>query len=100
MASTRDVALHAAAGILADEGLAALTLDRVAAAVGVKPASLYHHFASRDRLVEEVLRTGAEAVRAELAAAVGDIPSDQALRRLEAAARAHLTAVDSHRPFT
>jgi enoyl-CoA hydratase/carnithine racemase/AcrR family transcriptional regulator len=100
MASTRDSALHAAAEVLAAEGLAALTLERVAGAVGVKPASLYHHFASRDQLIGEVLAIGSDAVRVELMTTLAAIPGDQPLRRLEAAARAHLRAIRAHRPFT
>jgi enoyl-CoA hydratase len=98
--STRSAALRAAAAILAEDGLAAATVERVAAAVGVKPASLYHHFPSRDAALVEVLSTGAEAIRRELADAVAAIPADQPLRRIEAAARAHIRAVDAHRPFT
>jgi enoyl-CoA hydratase len=100
MASTRDTALLAAAEILAGEGLAALTLERVASVVGVKPASLYHHFASRDQLVDEVLTRGLVAVRAGVEDALRDVPADQSLRRLETAARAHIRALGGHAPFT
>lgn len=100
MTSTRDAALRAGAAILAEDGLAAATVERVAAAVGVKPASLYHHFPSRDAALAAILSIGAEAIRRELHAALAAIPVDQPLRRIEAAARAHIGAVDAHRPFT
>ncbi len=100
MTSTREAALRAAAEILAEDGLAACTVERVAAAVGVKPASMYHHFTSRDASIGEVLGIGAEAIRREIGEAVAAVPTDQPLRRIEAAALAHIRAVDAHRPFT
>jgi AcrR family transcriptional regulator len=57
VASTRDPALRVAAEVLAAEDYPALTVERVAGAVGVKPASLYHHFKSGDEMVTEVMIT-------------------------------------------
>lgn len=57
----------AAAMELADaEGLAALTMRRLAAALGVEPMSLYHHIPGKDRLLEGLT----ESLLAELGAAV------------------------------
>jgi enoyl-CoA hydratase len=100
MVSTRETVLRVAADVLADEGYPALTLERVASAVGVKPASLYHHFKSRDEMVTEVMTTGLDAVTAGVETALDTIPADQPLRRLEAAIRAHYRTVDEQRPFT
>lgn len=100
MESTRQSALRAAATILADEGFPALTLERVAKAVDVKAASLYHHFSSRDELVTEVMLTGVETVVAEVAAAVAAVPPEQHLRRIETAIHTHFDAVREHQPFT
>ena len=100
MVSTRESALRVAAEVLAAEGYTALTLERVASAVGVKPASLYHHFKSRDEMVTEVMVTGLAAVSTRIDATLDAIPADQPLRRLEVAIRAYYRAVDEQRPFT
>ena len=57
----------AARGILEAHGLAALTMQRVADVVGVRPPSLYKRVSSRDELVRLVM----EDVASELAARIG-----------------------------
>jgi TetR/AcrR family tetracycline transcriptional repressor len=49
---TRTELLDAALGIVDDEGLAALTMRRLADAVGVEPMSLYHHVPSKEALLD------------------------------------------------
>jgi AcrR family transcriptional regulator len=62
-----DRIVEAARGILEADGLAALTMQRVAQAVGVRPPSLYKRVRSRDELVRLVV----EDVAAQLAHTVG-----------------------------
>jgi AcrR family transcriptional regulator len=71
----------AAAAELADaEGLEAVTLARVAAALGVKPPSLYNHVAGRDGLVRGIaLLSLAELDRTLRDAAVGRSGDDALL---------------------
>ena len=56
---TSESIVSAAAGLLEREGLDALTIRNVAAALGVKSASLYWHFPTKealiDRLADEIL---------------------------------------------
>jgi hypothetical protein len=49
---TRDELLDAALAIVDAEGLAALTMRRLADAVGVEAMSLYHHVANKERLLD------------------------------------------------
>ena len=52
--TTADAIRAAALRILEDEGPAAVSLRRVAAAVGITPMAIYHHFPSREALLHDV----------------------------------------------
>lgn len=54
--ATRGRLLSAALTTLRDHGLAALTLDAVAREAGVSKGGLLHHFASKEALIEAILR--------------------------------------------
>ncbi|MGH3585111.1 MAG: TetR/AcrR family transcriptional regulator [Pseudonocardia sp.] len=60
--STADRLVAAARDVLVAEGSAAVSMRRVAAAVGVTPMATYRHFANRDALLEAV----ADSCQAEL----------------------------------
>lgn len=55
-ASRRDELLQLAATMFADRGLKATTVRDIADSAGILSGSLYHHFKSKERMVEEVLR--------------------------------------------
>ena len=59
---TRDELLDAALGIVDSEGLAALTMRRLAAAVGVEAMSLYYHVPHKEALLDGVV----ERMRSEM----------------------------------
>jgi AcrR family transcriptional regulator len=59
--SARQRLIEATAEIMREEGYAAATSRRVAAAAGVKQALVYYYFPTMDDLFVEVLRSGAEA---------------------------------------
>lgn len=64
--------VEAAATIADADGVEAITLARVAAALGVRPPSLYNHVAGRDALLRELaLRSLRELTAALREAAVG-----------------------------
>ncbi|MBN9794746.1 MULTISPECIES: TetR/AcrR family transcriptional regulator [unclassified Pseudonocardia] len=54
---TRDGAARAALAIVDEGGPAALSLERLAAALGVRAPSLYNHFADKAEILAEVART-------------------------------------------
>lgn len=63
-ASGRDQILDAAAQMFSEQGYSAASTRRIAEAVGVKQASLYYHFASKQDILAELL---AGTVRPSLA---------------------------------
>ena len=64
-----DKILDAAEAVVARQGIANLTLDAVAAEAGASKGGLLHHFPSKDRLVEALVRRSAENWRAHYMAA-------------------------------
>ena len=62
----REAAVSAAFALAAEGGGAALSLRRVAEAVGVAHRSLYNHFADREALVDAVAEAGFEALASKL----------------------------------
>ena len=55
-ASRRDELLQLAATMFAERGLRATTVRDIADRAGILSGSLYHHFASKEEMVDEVLR--------------------------------------------
>lgn len=55
-ASRRDELLELAATMFAERGLKATTVREIADSAGILSGSLYHHFKSKEQMVEEVLR--------------------------------------------
>lgn len=53
----RDELLGLAASMFAERGLRATTVRDIADAAGILSGSLYHHFASKEAMVDEVLRS-------------------------------------------
>ncbi|KAA1430330.1 TetR family transcriptional regulator KstR2 [Mycolicibacter arupensis] len=52
----RDELLNLAATMIAERGLRATTVRDIADAAGILSGSLYHHFSSKEEMVDEVLR--------------------------------------------
>lgn len=100
-AGTRRLVLDTAARLFRDQGYAAVTLRTVAAEVGVKPASLYYHFANKDDLVAEVLDAGIQLVLDAVREAVAAVPPDAGHEaRLRAAVQGHLHSLLAHSDYT
>jgi TetR/AcrR family transcriptional regulator, cholesterol catabolism regulator len=55
-ASRRDELLELAATMFADRGLRATTVRDIADSAGILSGSLYHHFSSKEEMVDELLR--------------------------------------------
>ncbi|MFR9801910.1 TetR/AcrR family transcriptional regulator [Pseudonocardia sp. RS010] len=71
---TRDRIIDAAAVIFMRDGYASARLADVAALAGIQVGSLYHHFASREALVSELLEESAERIHAFVFAEVAALP--------------------------
>jgi AcrR family transcriptional regulator len=93
--------LDTAARLFREEGYASISLRDIAAETGMKAASLYHHFASKDEIVSEVLRIGVERVSEEVRRSVMALPPDaDALLLLRTAIHAHLSALLKLQDYT
>ena len=92
---TYEVILEAAARVLETAGPAGFNTNAVAARAGVSVGSLYQYFPSKDALVAELSRRGAQALLAALAEVVAEAPSaslQDDVRRLARAAIAWQSA--------
>lgn len=58
--SRRDQILEEGLLLIAERGIAGASLRELARRVGVSQPSLYHHFATKEALVEEIVRHGAK----------------------------------------
>lgn len=92
--------LDAAARLVADEGLDALSMARLADAVDYTPGALYRYVESKDALLFLLVQRILAELRAALAAAVADVPAGEpALARIAAMVAAHrgFVAREPHR---
>lgn len=100
-AATRERVLDAAARAFREHGYAATTLNDIADAAGLKTASLYYHFSSKEELVEEVLRIGTTLVLDTVKARLAALPAGASFReRLQVAVHGHLDTLLSLTDYT
>jgi len=92
--SRREELLQIAARLFAERGFRNTTVRDIADAAGILSGSLYHHFDSKESMVDEILQT----FQRELFAAYDEIlASDQTARqKIEAAVRLSFEAIDQH----
>lgn len=89
--SSRTRILDATADLLRTGGLKAAKLSDVASRAGMLAPSLYHHFSSKDQLIEEVLVEGCHRNTRYIVTQVERLGGQATpLERLEEAIRAHL----------
>lgn len=79
-----DAIVDAVNRLLADKGFEAMTVDEVAAEVGIAKASLYKHFASKEQLAAAAM---VRVLDRALALCTGPAAEGSALQRLKAVAR-------------
>lgn len=92
---SRDSLLSVAAELFAQRGYRATTLDDVAAALGVKKASLYHYIRSKEELLTDIYERIFDRIEAAVRPiAATHAPADERLRRM---IDAHLRLVASER---
>lgn len=93
-ATRREQLLAIAAGLFAERGFKNTTVRDIADASGILSGSLYHHFDSKESMVDEILSTFQE----ELFAAYDEVlASDDAARaKIERAVRLSFEAIDEH----
>ena len=90
--------LDVTAALVLEHGVAGVAQRQIAEQVGIKAASLYHHFASKNEIVEAVFRQGIDVMeRAWDDAAASDVRGRD---RLATHVRAHLSALFENGPYT
>jgi AcrR family transcriptional regulator len=87
--------LNVAHGLFAERGYAAVTMDEIAAAVGVTKPLLYNYFGNKERLYIACMERGGDALTDTVAAAVGETDGPGAA--LAAGVRAFFAFLDSDR---
>lgn len=97
---SRRLILDTAARLLRSGGYHQTTLREIAEAVGIRKASLYYHFASKEEIVEAVVNDGVRFVHEAVVAALAATEDAAPRERLEAAICAHLTALHGHGDYT
>src|SRR5436309_15653294 len=90
MTTRRSQLTREAARLFAEKGYHGTSIGDLAEAIGVQKGSLYAHIASKEDLLYETMREGAEAFHAALDAIPDGLP---AVERLRLALRAHLRVV-------
>lgn len=98
--SGRDRILEAAGSLFIRSGYAETSLRDIASAAGMKAGSVYYHFASKDEIIEDVLREGMRAVEQAFDDAAERAEHLDPEGRLRAHVAAHLEALFGHGAFT
>jgi AcrR family transcriptional regulator len=89
---TREGIVTTALRLVDSEGLKALSMRRLGAALGVDPMAVYHHLPNKEALLDAIV----EAVMAEIDLNLDD-PADPPETRILVAARAYRDAMLAHR---
>jgi AcrR family transcriptional regulator len=92
-ASRRDELLELAATMFAERGLRATTVRDIADSAGILSGSLYHHFSSKEEMVDEVLRGFLDWLFARYAEIVATQPNP--LERLKGLFMASFEAIEN-----
>lgn len=93
--SRRDELLAIAAGLFAEKGFKNTTVRDIADAAGILSGSLYHHFDSKESMVDEILRTFQEELFGQYDAILAS--GADPLAQLEQAVLVSFDAIDQHR---
>lgn len=87
--------LNAAHGLFAERGYAAVTMDEIAASVGVTKPLLYNYFGNKERLYTACMERAGDALTATIGAAVAETEGPG--EALAAGVRAFFSFLDSDR---
>jgi TetR/AcrR family transcriptional regulator, cholesterol catabolism regulator len=96
-ASRREELLAIAARLFADKGFRNTTVRDIADAAGILSGSLYHHFDSKESMVDEILSTFQEELFGQYDAILAASSADlDPLAKLERAVVVSFEAIDKH----
>lgn len=91
-ATARDEILDAAAELFTTQGFASTSTRSIADAVGIRQSSLYHHFKTKDDILEDLLK-GTVSGGLEFARAVAALPAGSTGTESPAGSRLHAVAL-------
>jgi len=91
-ATARDEILDAAAELFTTQGFASTSTRSIADAVGIRQSSLYHHFKTKDDILEDLLE-GTVSGGLEFARAVAALPAGSEGTESPAGSRLHAVAL-------
>lgn len=94
----RQTVLMAALKLFAEKGYAAASMRDIASEVGVKPASIYSHYSSKEQILVELLEVGHREHYQQVSRAVASVAAESPDRRLAAFMRAHV-GMHAHYPM-
>ena len=92
--------LDVAAALFLERGYLGTSLREIASEVGMKPGSLYYHFASKEALLEAILRRGIIVMVDAFRDAAATTQGADGNTRFGAHVRAHLAALFENGPYT
>lgn len=99
--ATRREILDVAAKLFRENGVAATTLRDVAKRCGIKAASIYHHFASKDDILLEVLDFGIERIFVAVEKRLAGVPDSAPFeKKLRTAIHAHVQCFFDYGDYT
>src|SRR5215210_2836822 len=90
----REELLQIAAELFATKGFRNTTVRDIADAAGILSGSLYHHFDSKESMVDEILRTFQDELFGQYDAIIASDADPRA--KLEEAVRVSFEAIDQH----
>ncbi len=100
-ARTQERIRTAAARVLSERGMASARLGDIAAAAGVQAPAIYYYYASREELIEDVIRLGQIGTETRVTQAIEDLDADTpALDKICVAVEAHLRALHELSDYT
>lgn len=92
--------LDVTAALVLEHGVAGVAQRQIAEQVGIKAASLYHHFGSKNEIVEAVFRRGIDVMEHAWDEAAAAATAADRRTRLATHIRAHLSALFENGPYT
>ena len=97
----RDTILRVAATLFSTKGYAESGLREIADRAGIRASTVYHHFASKERIYEEIIRLAIDGIADAIDRDLRRLAPDASPRlRIETCIAAHLRALHANQPFT
>ncbi|MCI0695412.1 TetR/AcrR family transcriptional regulator [candidate division KSB1 bacterium] len=93
--SRKEQIIHAALKIISEEGVANLTMMKIAQKIGISDAALYRHFKNKHEIMRGVIETMGRNLTANMSVAVSDI--DDPIAKLKKILGIHLAYLEKNR---